>query len=196
MSEYQYYEFRAIDRPLTHQEMAQLRTVSTRGKITPTSFKNEYHWGDFKGDIGKLIRGPFDVFVYTANWGSREFIIKIPARAIDLEKASLYCGGEAVGKMIKSGHLLIMFEAHDEDQEWRGWMEGDFWMSALIPIRQDLMAGDFRSLYLRWLYRRQQGKSKKPKEAPLVPSGMRRLTTPLVNLAGFLGLEMKGALKP
>lgn len=33
MSEYQYYEFAAIDRPLTRTEMAELRAVSTRAVI-------------------------------------------------------------------------------------------------------------------------------------------------------------------
>ena len=33
MSEYQYYEFAAIDRPLTDDEMAALRAVSTRGVV-------------------------------------------------------------------------------------------------------------------------------------------------------------------
>jgi hypothetical protein len=49
MSEYQYYEFLAIDRPLTSEEMGDLRALSTRAHITPVSFTNEYHWGDFKG---------------------------------------------------------------------------------------------------------------------------------------------------
>ena len=40
MSEYQYYEFQAIDRPLTQQQMAELRAVSTRARITATSFTN------------------------------------------------------------------------------------------------------------------------------------------------------------
>ncbi len=43
MSEYQYYEFLAIDRPLTSEEMADLRALSTRANITPVSFTNEYH---------------------------------------------------------------------------------------------------------------------------------------------------------
>ena len=30
MGEYQYYEFVAIDRPLTHDEQAELRAISTR----------------------------------------------------------------------------------------------------------------------------------------------------------------------
>jgi hypothetical protein len=40
MSEYQYYEFAAIDHPLTRAEMAQLRAVSTRAEITPAGFVN------------------------------------------------------------------------------------------------------------------------------------------------------------
>ena len=40
MSEYQYYEFRAIHRPLTEREMKELRGLSRRGDITATSFVN------------------------------------------------------------------------------------------------------------------------------------------------------------
>ncbi len=40
MSEYQYYEFQAIDRPLTVKEMTELRSYSTRARITATSFIN------------------------------------------------------------------------------------------------------------------------------------------------------------
>jgi hypothetical protein len=49
MSEYQYYEFQAIDRPLTRKEMEGLRALSSRATITPHSFTNVYNWGDFKG---------------------------------------------------------------------------------------------------------------------------------------------------
>jgi hypothetical protein len=48
MSEYQYYEFQAIDRRLTEAQMRELRSVSTRACITPTSFVNHYEWGNFK----------------------------------------------------------------------------------------------------------------------------------------------------
>lgn len=41
MSEYQHYEFQAIDRPLTEKEIAELRWYSTRARITPTSFVND-----------------------------------------------------------------------------------------------------------------------------------------------------------
>jgi hypothetical protein len=41
MSEYQYYEFLAIDRPLKEDEMAELRALSTRATITAVSLTNE-----------------------------------------------------------------------------------------------------------------------------------------------------------
>nr|WP_297455733.1 RhuM family protein [Ferrovum sp.] len=50
MSEHQYYEFIAIERPLTRVEMAELRSRSSRAMITATSFINEYHWGGLKGE--------------------------------------------------------------------------------------------------------------------------------------------------
>jgi hypothetical protein len=70
VSEYQYYEFVAIDRPLTRNEIAELRSRSSRATISATSFVNEYHWGDLKGNPADWMRRYFDAFVYTANWCS------------------------------------------------------------------------------------------------------------------------------
>jgi hypothetical protein len=50
VSEYQYYEFQAVDRPLTHEEMTKLRACSSRAQITPSSFTVAYNYGNFKGD--------------------------------------------------------------------------------------------------------------------------------------------------
>ena len=47
MSEYRYYEVQAIDRPLGEADMEALRILSTRARITATSFTNYYNWGDF-----------------------------------------------------------------------------------------------------------------------------------------------------
>lgn len=78
MSEYQYYEFAAIDRPLTRAEMAQLRAVSTRAEITPAGFVNHYEWGDLKADPADWMRRYFDTFVYTANWCSCRLSVRVP----------------------------------------------------------------------------------------------------------------------
>ena len=56
VSEYQYYEFLAIDRPLTAKQIDEVGRWSTRAKITSTSFVNEYHFGDFRGSPELLVR--------------------------------------------------------------------------------------------------------------------------------------------
>ena len=38
MSEYQHYAFAAVDRPLTPDEMAELRALAKRATLTPTQF--------------------------------------------------------------------------------------------------------------------------------------------------------------
>src|SRR5258708_34438650 len=62
MSEYQYYESQAPDRPLTQREMRELRKYSTRATITDTRFVNHYEWGNFKGDVSTWMRKYFDAF--------------------------------------------------------------------------------------------------------------------------------------
>ena len=71
MSEFQYYEFQAVDRPLGEADRQALRALSTRARITATSFTNVYEWGDFKGDPATLMERWFDLHLYLANWGSR-----------------------------------------------------------------------------------------------------------------------------
>ena len=83
MSEYKYYEFIAIDEPLTPKQMAELRACSSRANITPTSFVNEYHWGDLKGDPIEWMRRYFDVHVYVANWCTFVLCLRLPKGAFN-----------------------------------------------------------------------------------------------------------------
>ncbi len=45
MSEYHYYEFVAIDKPLTLTQMAELRSRSSRTRITQISLVTDRHGG-------------------------------------------------------------------------------------------------------------------------------------------------------
>lgn len=95
MSEYQYYEFLAIDRPLTEKEMREIRSWSTRARITSTSFVNHYEWGSFKGDEDEWMEKYFDAFLYLANWGTHILKLRLPSRLLDLKTAQLYCQVDA-----------------------------------------------------------------------------------------------------
>jgi hypothetical protein len=77
VSEYQYYEFLALDRPLTAAEQSEVRQLSTRARITATSFSNECHWGDFRGSPDELMRRYYDAHLYFANWGTHRVMFRL-----------------------------------------------------------------------------------------------------------------------
>lgn len=83
MSEYQWYEFVAVDRPLSAREMAELRAVSTRAEITPTRFWNEYQRRDLEADPARLLARYFDARLYFANGGTRRLMRRLPAARVD-----------------------------------------------------------------------------------------------------------------
>lgn len=85
MSEYQYYEFVAIDEPLTPKQMAELRARSSRARITLTRFVNDYQWGNLKGDPVDWMRRYFDAHVYVANWCACLLCLRVPKSAFDAE---------------------------------------------------------------------------------------------------------------
>jgi len=93
MSEFKYYEFQAIDRPLTRLEMAELSKYSTRARITPTSFVNDYQWGNFKGNQDAWMERYFDAFLYLANWGTHILSFRLSADSVKATTARTYCRG-------------------------------------------------------------------------------------------------------
>jgi len=95
MSEYQYYEFQAIDKPLNQKEIQALRNLSSRAQITPTSFVNEYNWGDFKGKPLTLMEKYFDAFLYVANWGTHWLMLRVPFKLITDISRGLFQGDQS-----------------------------------------------------------------------------------------------------
>jgi len=50
MSEYQYYEFRSIDNPLTKNQKKEIHSLSSRAEVSSRKASFVYHYGDFCGD--------------------------------------------------------------------------------------------------------------------------------------------------
>src|SRR5437868_5151464 len=115
MSEYQYYEFQAIDRPLDERAMAALRSITSRARITPTSLVNVYHFGDFKGDPDQLMQKYFDAHLYVANWGTHRLMLRVPARSLPLSSAKPYCVPYVL--MARATKEHIIFDFHSESEE-------------------------------------------------------------------------------
>jgi hypothetical protein len=151
MSEYQYYEFRAVDRPLAKDELAGLRAISSRATITPTRFVNVYNYGDFRGDPPALMETYFDIFVYIANWGTHQFMLRLPRHLLDPAVAMRYCMEEGVEAREAGDFVILDYRSEDEGGDWIDDDEGPEWMTTLLPVRAALAAGDLRPLYLGWL---------------------------------------------
>jgi len=188
VSEYQYYEFVAVDRPLDALQLDTLRALSTRARITPTSFVNTYQWGDFRGDPRALMEKFFDAFLYLANWGTRRVMIRLPGRLLSLDTAQRYCVGHSAAAWAAGEHVILDVGSEDEDGgDWDETAEDS--LASIIPARAELASGDLRVLYLAWLLTAQSGEIDDDEVEPPVPAGLRTPTAPLRSLADFLRLD-------
>src|SRR5919106_1991353 len=187
MSEYQYYEFQAIDRPLTEREMGELRSFSSRATITPTRFVNHYEWGSFKGNPSAWMEKYFDAFLYLANWGTHELMLRLPRRVLDASMVKQYCCGESASAREKGEQVILEFRSESESGEWIEEDTGH--LSSLIPLRADIASGDLRALYLAWLACVQSGELDEADEEPPCLPGLGRLSAPLEAFVEFMRID-------
>ena len=187
MSEYQYFEFQALDRPLTREQMDELRRHSTRARITATGFVNEYHYDDFKGSPERWMAAFFDAFVHLTNWGTRWLMLRLPRALFTAEQLSAYCTpGEALTYREEGDLIVLSFYSSSEDHDW---VEGEGSLGTLTPLRSALLGGDERCLYLGWLLGVQVGEVDDEDGEPPVPPGLGALDEPLRALVDFFGLD-------
>ncbi|MGO9634181.1 MAG: hypothetical protein ACLPX1_09805 [Steroidobacteraceae bacterium] len=187
MSEYQYFEFQAIDRPLNKKEMAELRSYSTRARITPTSFINDYSWGNFKGDADVWMDKYFDAFLYLANWGTHILKLRLPEKLMGAKTARLYAVGEHASVRVRNGNLIFTFHSENEDVDDS--VESEGLLASLISVRSELARGDLRALYLGWLLCAQNGELDPGSAAPPVPTGLTKLSASLTSFVEFLRID-------
>jgi hypothetical protein len=186
MSEYQYYEFQAVDRPLTPEQISVLRAYSSRAQITASSFIVVYNYGGFKGNPEKWLEKYFDAFLYLANWGSHHLMLGVPIKLLDQETLEAYCTDQSLSCRLKGDKAILTFQSEDEEGEWA---EGEGWLASLLPIRADLLSGDYRALYLGWLSGLESGEIDDDELEPSVPAGLGTLNASLDRLADFLRLS-------
>ena len=175
-----------MDRALTRAEMAELRSISTRAVITSTSFTNHYEWGDLKANPLKLLEKYFDAFVYVANWGTREFYLRLPQELVDYKQLRIMLPGDAASVRKAGSYVIVAFENESEQDDWD---DGTGWMGSLMSLRSELLCGDRRCLYLGWLLCAQCEEFAEEELEPPVPVGLGELSAPLHSLIEFLGID-------
>jgi len=188
MSEYQYYEFLALDRPLTAKQRAELRSISSRAEITATRFVNEYQWGDLKGDPRKMMERYFDAFLYLANWGTRQVMFRLPHGVLDPEIAGQYCATDIASLVETGSHLILnLYVGQEEPDDY--WDEPGGQLAAMVQARSELAAGDLRLLYLAWLLALQSDEVDFEETEPPLPAGLGRLSAGLQAVVDFFEID-------
>jgi len=190
MSEYQYFEFAAIDRPLTDGEMAALRAVSTRAVITPSGFVNHYEWGGLKADPLDWMRRYFDAFVYLADWAHCRFALRLPRDMFGKAELKPFGVKQSLTIDASEDHWILDWSLEGSDNFDRfAEDDGRGWMGRLVPLRDELIRGDQRSLYLGWLAGAAKGEVPETTLEPTVPAGLSQLSAAQNALAAFLEID-------
>ncbi len=155
MSEYQYYEFQAIDRPLTPEEQEAVAQLSSRVSPHPWRAVFTYSFGGSLRSPEDLLTKYYDAMLYLANWGSRQLMFRFPRSLADPDRMRQY-NVEAkdypveVVLVVTAGEYTVLdIQLHEE--EGLGWIEGEGWLGSLVGLRDAILHGDDRLLYLAWL---------------------------------------------
>mgnify|MGYP001413981824 CR=1 FL=1 len=197
MSEYQRYEFMTSDRPLTREQLDAVNNLSSHIEASSTHAVIEYHWGDFKHDPIKVLHKFFDGFLYWANWGAPELALRFPHGTLPVDLIDLINGYDFDDFVTFTQHpdydiLDIHFGELEAPDEWT-----EYDLGSLIAIRDELMEGDLRALYIAWLASmRMLGSYDEEEEGeiisvPAVPPALATLTAAQQALAELLQLPQE-----
>jgi hypothetical protein len=150
MSEFQYYEWQIIDRPLNPDERRAVSRLSSHmDVVTSTQAVVTYGWGDFKHDPRAVLLKYFDAGLYFSNWGSRRLMFRFPATALDAPAVDAYCLEDGVTLTAGGAFYVLDIDWHVDSE--REWDDAAGILSRLISLREAILAQDYRPLYLAWL---------------------------------------------
>ena len=194
MSEYQYYEFRTIDRQLTAAQRTNVNNLSSHGHTTATSFSVDYSWGDFKHEPNTVLARYFDAFFYMANWGSAILKFRFPKSLVDPQVWTPYCIEESmtINHTTIGDSVILSFEYHPDDGA--DWIETEGMLDGLIGLYEEILQGDHRVLYLAWLGVIQYGAEYSNEFdddtlEPPVPAGLDKLSAAQNDFVDLFGVE-------
>jgi hypothetical protein len=188
MSEYQYYEFAAIDGPISEEGLRYARACSSRASVSRVRWQNTYHFGSFSGSVDTLLKY-YDAHFYIANWGTVRLGLAFPKGATAPEVLQPYLrGGESYEDTLTVKEIgercIVCWERNEEGGYWE--TNGDGIIDQLIGIREELLRGDYRALFLGWLADFDPDEWRDPNDGgvmmPPIPAGLDHLSSSLETL--------------
>jgi hypothetical protein len=146
MSEYQYYEFCRIKKPLSPEARKEMTSLSSRTQISTHGVSYTYNYGDFRGDIKQLLLKYFDIFFYISNWGTVRLIFKYDAKNIDLKEIKKYLVKHVIDCEQHGQNILLDIDISNE--EGGGWTEGEGVLLDLLPLYTEIENKSYQFLQL------------------------------------------------
>lgn len=192
MSEFQSYSWVTLHRRLTAEEQRAVDKLSSHIEVTSHSAEVTYEWGDFKHDPLQVLARYFDAFMYYSNWGTRILALRFPRQAVDAARWAPYLWDEAADLLEVGEWSILRFAVELDGRE--DWYDFDAALGTLAPLRDELLRGDERVLYLAWL----MGISAAGVDdeydlddelSPPLPAGLGALTPALEAFAEFFAID-------
>lgn len=193
MSEIQYYEFLAAERPLSRAQQAEIREFAKGATITATEFSVEYDDQELGVDPAYLMLHYYDAHLYNANFGSRRLMLKLSRTSLVPHTAEQYRVHDRVIVGTAGEHVILDLISEDMEEE----TDDEHFLEDIAGVRGEIAAGDLRPLYLAWLaaygeWEREESAFDDEDEdvvEPPVPAGLDKLTQAQQALASFLRLD-------
>lgn len=189
MSEYQYYEWQTIDRPLTAAEQREVQALSSHmDTVTSTQAAVTYSHGGFKHNPAQVLLQYFDAFLYDSNFGSRRLMFRLPKELVDADAIEAYYLEDWI--MFEEQDEYLLIEVCGENDDGYEWVESDGILGQLTSLREQLLQGDYRMLYVMWLKAMEtDADADKDELGPPVPAGLGRLDAALQTLIEFFDVN-------
>lgn len=146
MSEYQYYEFCSISKPLTREARMEMASLSSRAQVSTHGASYVYNYGDFKGNPKQLLLKHFDVFFYISNFGGIRLLFKYLADEINIVQMKKYCIKDVISTKTQKENVLLDIDINLE--EGFGWVEGEGMLVDLLPLYDEIKTGNYQFLKL------------------------------------------------
>ena len=154
MSGFTMHRFRTIDSPLTRSEMEEIDSWSSRFSPTSTGVTYIYHYGSFKQNVDKIFPKYFDAMLYVSNYGEKQLMFRFPKDLVDWKTLTQFTNIKEYYRHLdfkRVGDYVIM-DLYWNEEEGGEWIEEeDYILDTLLPLREEILNGDYRTLYLGWL---------------------------------------------
>jgi hypothetical protein len=144
MSDYQYYEFCQIGKPLSQEARREMASLSSRAHVGTHSASYVYNYGNFRGNPKELLLKYFDVFFYISKYGTVQLMFKYENHEVDVDKLKKF-SIKYVISCEQHGHTVLLDVCLTNEEDF-GWTEGEGLLPDFLPLYDEIKTKNYQFL--------------------------------------------------